>query len=748
LRSSAEGVPLLVEELLAAWVGSGALVREQGDWAVRRYVAPVVPLTFADSVRRRFEGLDAAGKQLLQAAALLGRRFDWTLLPPGTGIEESVIAAALRRAVEAQLLAADERGFRFRHTLTHDVVLAGILPPERIALARRALDALEAADGEREELAARLAEAAGERGRAAALLLVAARRGRAAGALATAAATLDRAAALATGDCALAAEVDEELTEVLALRGETERAAAIGEALLATLDRVHVPAARRGRILLGLVRAALLSGCLDTATARVEQARHLAEEAGDDELRVRVTALAAHVALARGLRATGSGGDGYTESREPVALANEALAAAERIGLPEVACEALEVIGRTARMGCLKTAEGAFQQALEIAERHGLVLWRVRALHELGTIDLIRAHHPDRLAAARAAALEAGALATATVIDLQLAKVYAARYELDECLAAAARCSAAARRYGLDTLAQAIGTEAVVHALRGHEDRMEACIAEALAHGGDDPDVQAYVLGHGRAYLSLVQEDLDRARDELDRAMAHTRRAPGSPPRPFRGLWALLHAVADDGGEAALAELRSTGAVINHGVACYAGFAEAVLLGRAGRRRDAENAFGRADAEMRELLWYRHHAHRLVAGAAIADGWGDPVAWLREALEFFVAADAPRIASACRSLLRKAGAPVPRRARGKGAVPAPLRALGVTGREMEVLALVAEGLSNADIGERLFLSPRTVERHVSSLLARTGARGRTELVTVAHAAAGDPAAAEPPPDPR
>jgi DNA-binding CsgD family transcriptional regulator len=46
---------------------------------------------------------------------------------------------------------------------------------------------------------------------------------------------------------------------------------------------------------------------------------------------------------------------------------------------------------------------------------------------------------------------------------------------------------------------------------------------------------------------------------------------------------------------------------------------------------------------------------------------------------------------------------------------------------MDVLALLAEGLTNAEIAARLFLSPRTVDTHVAGLLAKTGARGRGEL---------------------
>ena len=61
------------------------------------------------------------------------------------------------------------------------------------------------------------------------------------------------------------------------------------------------------------------------------------------------------------------------------------------------------------------------------------------------------------------------------------------------------------------------------------------------------------------------------------------------------------------------------------------------------------------------------------------------------------------------------------------AVAPRLRAHGITARESEVLGLVAEGLTNSQIAERLFLSIRTVDTHVANLLAKTGARARTQL---------------------
>jgi DNA-binding NarL/FixJ family response regulator len=55
----------------------------------------------------------------------------------------------------------------------------------------------------------------------------------------------------------------------------------------------------------------------------------------------------------------------------------------------------------------------------------------------------------------------------------------------------------------------------------------------------------------------------------------------------------------------------------------------------------------------------------------------------------------------------------------------------LTPREREVLALVAEGLSNRQVGERLFVSTKTASVHVSNILAKLGAHSRTEAATLA-----------------
>lgn len=56
----------------------------------------------------------------------------------------------------------------------------------------------------------------------------------------------------------------------------------------------------------------------------------------------------------------------------------------------------------------------------------------------------------------------------------------------------------------------------------------------------------------------------------------------------------------------------------------------------------------------------------------------------------------------------------------------------LTEREREVVALVGEGLSNAEIAERLFISPLTAKTHVARALMKTGARDRAQLVVLAY----------------
>jgi DNA-binding NarL/FixJ family response regulator len=81
----------------------------------------------------------------------------------------------------------------------------------------------------------------------------------------------------------------------------------------------------------------------------------------------------------------------------------------------------------------------------------------------------------------------------------------------------------------------------------------------------------------------------------------------------------------------------------------------------------------------------------------------------------------------------------PARAAAPAPAQPPAALAGITTREREVLALIASGLSNAEIAGRLTISPATTKTHVGHLLAKLNARDRVHLVILAYQAGIVPA---------
>lgn len=724
LVARADGLPFLVEELLAAMVQANDLEHTAHGWHLDHQPGLTIPASFAETVSRRLASRPGV-RDLLVAAALLGRTFDWRLLADMSGQDEGTVVDHLRQGVGAQLLSMEEDidpgpRFRFRHALTRDAILKEVLPPERKAVAARGLHAVEASHpglpGEWCELAAELAEQAGEPARAAELYLESGRRAFGSAALTSAEANLERARRLSRDEQQLAVEIDEALCEVLVKAGNAERVDEVARRLLTRLAALAAPPTRRAQVHLWLARTGIVSADWAGALDQLHHARALAATGGASATELEI--LAAQVAL----------GEGRLD--DAATLAQSALTSAECGRRHELACEALAVLGQRERLRDLDSADRAFSAALTLSEQHGLALWRVRALHELGTIDLLGGGPLDRLTAARKAALDAGALATAATASLQLAAWHINHAEPEGALDAGRSCAAEARRLRLP-LVEGLGfvVQAVGHALLDHGAEMEVAIERAVATSGNHPEVRGVSLLMARALLRVVRDDRAGALRELDAGMELLRGTPVTAPA--RGLWALVHALDVGDGEAAVAEVQATGLTTYWLVRGWVGHARAVNLGRQGLTDEAEEAFDRADADLAPCDWFRHHARRLVAEAAIADRWGDPARWLVEALAFFDPAGPPAVASACRSLLRQSGAPVPRRRRPAVGLPAEMATLGVTEREAEVLAFLGDGRSTKEIAARLYVSPKTVERHIANLAVKVGVGGRSELVAYA-----------------
>ncbi len=689
LLAKAEGLPILVEELLAGLLDPGS------------ESASPIPPTLAGLVARRTASLDEAARLVLQAAAVLGAEPDWTLLTRVTGLDEPAVLRALRAATSAGLLVADGPRLRWRHALTRDAVMATLLPPEQAVLARRAAAEVSSRGGPHDEaLEAELLALAGDAGGSAAVFLRLARGDMARGALRSAADLIARAAA--TG--AIPAQVAIDRAHLLTLLGRGAEALEIGAAALP-----KVTGDEHAELCLQLARAAVSCGRWEEAQRYVERAGRPADP--------RSPVLAAEAAYGAG------------DPDRAAVLARTAAEVADRAGRPEALCAALVIDGRCEIRGDQQRAAATLRRAAQCAAEHGLAIWRIEALCALGLLEAYQQGAPVLLGEARELAVDAGLLGLALSIEVILAEWVLAIEGPRAAEPMSRRTAEEAGRLGLSAL-QGLSevTAAVGRAVAGDLDGTEALLDIATARAHVSVEVTAMAAG-ARALPHLLARDLLRADALLDGGMAVLRGHASAAPIAYWGLWALLRMVVGADGQAAeFLRAAPVGLVAVNRAAL--GYADAVAAGRAGQGGVAAELLATADELLAGEHWWRRRLRLLVLECAVADGWGDPVPALRADLTAFERDGDHLLARTCRDLLRQAGAPT-RRGRGSTPVPAAMRALGVTSREMDVLELVANGLSNAEVGRRLFVSPRTVETHVASLLAKTGAANRAGLRAVA-----------------
>lgn len=140
----------------------------------------------------------------------------------------------------------------------------------------------------------------------------------------------------------------------------------------------------------------------------------------------------------------------------------------------------------------------------------------------------------------------------------------------------------------------------------------------------------------------------------------------------------------------------------------------------AAARADFDAALAHLKAYEQSLLagQVRLRMAELLAGSDTAGA----VAWARGALATFERIGATHEAAGAAALLRRLGA-----ARGGPARPDAV----LTHREEEIAALLARGLSNREIADRLVISPKTVEHHVGRILDKLNLRGRAEVAALA-----------------
>jgi DNA-binding CsgD family transcriptional regulator/tetratricopeptide (TPR) repeat protein len=753
-----EGNPFFAEELVAAQIEGVDL-----------------PDALRDVLLARLEALSDETQHVLQVAAVAGRRVDHRLLTEVTDFPPERLVERLREAVTHHILAVEgESGdgdYAFRHALMREAIYDDLLPMQRVPLhaatARAFAARAEHAGGSAPvAVLGQLAYhwyAAQNMGEA---LVAAVRAGLAAettAAPAEAERHYQRALALWAQEPEAAARSPLDHTtllrrtaEVMFLIGDTAGAVKVISRALAETDPAVQPQLA-GVLLERLARYHYMNGDGDEAMSAAEQA--VATVPAAPPSRERARTLAAHGQM---LMVQGRLGAARACCEEAVAVARLAGARAEEgHALNSLGC-ALAGLGH-ADDGITHLQE-AYRIAKELRDPYDLL----RAPFNLAEILL----GAGRSEAAAATARECAELAcqfgvTAgpqwAAIGGSDALVYLGRWDeaermLDEALVAEPHASGVARPLGLCTRAR-------LRLWRGDLAAAQVDLARALdtRRGTLSPQFNARALstmsslatweGRPEEARTIVARGLERV-EEID------------DPGPVISL-----CLAGLEAEAAIAE-RAAAA---HATAAreQAAVVAAKLLQRG---RDAATADGvmptamgrvmllTAEAEYARVTDPGHH-RAWAEAAAVWEEFGCPwpaayarwreaeallvagvsrhevAAPLRQAWTTARALGARPLVAEVESLGRRARIELgPTLSLSEGvdrtasevAPEVGFRRLGLTRRETEVLALVAEGRTNRQIAERLFISDKTASVHVSNILAKLGVANRAAAATAAY----------------
>jgi ATP/maltotriose-dependent transcriptional regulator MalT len=276
----------------------------------------------------------------------------------------------------------------------------------------------------------------------------------------------------------------------------------------------------------------------------------------------------------------------------------------------------------------------------------------------------------------------------------------------------------AIRLWGLGYRTLRAGALARLADLRVRQGRLEE--AGQLLEGLD-PNADA---ARPLAALHLARGDTALARDTLERALDG--REPTAASAPLLALLVDVYLAAAALDEADAAAEQLAGCAARH-PSHYLRATAALARGRV----DLATGTGDPQACLREALAGFARAQmplelaraRLDLANALATQRPEvAVAEARAALDAFERLEAARLADTAAALLRSLGA----------RSASPKRSGGVlTKREAEVLSLLGHGLSNPEIGGRLYISRKTVEHHVGNILAKLGLRSRAEAAAFA-----------------
>ncbi|GAB3299089.1 helix-turn-helix transcriptional regulator [Geodermatophilus aquaeductus] len=730
----AEGNAFYAEELLAAGLAGETL-----------------PLGLTDVLLARVEQLTPAAQQVLRAAAVAGRRVRHELVAavvPSSA--DGDLDAALAEAVHSHLLVVDPDGaYRFRHALVREAVLADLLPGERVRL-HAAVAAHLAADpsaGTAAERAHHLRESHDLAG-ALSASLEAADAARCVGAPAEQLQHLETVLALwpavpGAAEAAGRGRADVLLEAAAAARsgGQVPRAVALLRAVQEVLGDDGDPVTR-ARAHYALAQA--LARIEDQTSAFRESGAAMALVPAQPPSAVRTWAAATHARVCYDLDRRAEGD----------AAAEEALAAADALGLDSAWADVAVTLARSQEAGGGDRAatRARLEEALVRARRSGDPDVEMRVLFNLATVaweggDPREALRWSDTGLGRAATLGvewsfyAAELRYLGVVSRYVLGDWDGSLGLADRLARVPEMAAHVRAAGLLVLVGR-GDPATAERIawaRGLVDRLDAHVLLMLSTAGAEIDLAAWSGDAGTA--------VERARA----ASATLARLWGANRLAVVRLAATALSAAADAaatarltgdaaaerewtaaGESLVALARSAvedhaRVVGEHGLEAAAWVArveaeEARLGGRAAPAlwTAAVEAFGYGHVFEEARSRWR------LAEALVATGDREAaLAPLAAAAATARELGAAPLLAAVTALARRARLELP----GTGRVADP--AAVFTPREAEVLALLARGRTNRQIGSELYISEKTASVHVSNILAKLGAGSRTEAVALA-----------------
>lgn len=728
LNARGGGTPFFVEALIEALIDAGQLRQRNGGWTLGTDLALLLPSNVRDLILDRLTRLDLTERRVLDLIAVSGEAVRHDALHAASGLDDEVLLGVVQRLRTNGLVIEDLSGAYVTYALTHPLIQE-VAYAELPEMVRRRAHAAFAAALERVrpddlDRLARHYHAAGPQidpQRTLEVLLAAGER--AYGVYANDQAARHFGAVLALmregHRTELLPSVLEQLGEAWERVGETSAAIAVWSEARTLHER-----ARNVSLLVRLHRRLALAewnrGHFDVAQANLEAGFQVL--AGSEPSAELAELLHVQVIL------LGRRGDDNGVSTAAQNLAT----LAERLGSRRVLAEAYlaQVRSFSADLdaaGAREVAQRALTEA-ELADEPLLV----QRSHDLlalfayaqGEHPVARHHAMLSLAVARqigAPTLEVYPRNRLIAVDLMAGK-------WEEALRESAEVIALARRLGFARgIAGALGMRALVYVYRGDLDEAAACLTEAheVFDGGIIRDRNIFdQVAIAEMMLALERGDKADALVLMERLnqkggvsllaqalAAEAQIMVGDPERALVLVKDFMAEASLDNGFATALGSRIKGLALQ-------------ALGQPGEATTClDQAYRAFTAVEIPFDAARSHLEWALLVAATARELAVPV--VEESLAVFERIGARRYVRRARSILYKFGVR-PRSMPHRSRVAMPL-----SPRELEIVQLVAEDMTNAEIAEQLIISPRTVTTHLDRIYTRLGINSRTALVRYA-----------------